>query len=94
MNEAVEVLQALIAHPGWKLFTQQVRGEWMQRELIGRRNALNGTDDQLALAKLRQITAAQEAVEWAVEWPSNEIERLKRLEMGPVEVNYSRRGSL
>jgi hypothetical protein len=61
------------------VLSQHARQEWDTRERAGRHTALNDTDDKRALDKLRQITAAQEAVEWMLHWPSQEIARLKRL---------------
>ena len=80
MSEITDVLEALVAHPGWRLLAELARKEWAIREYAGRKNALNDTDDKRALDKLRQITAAQEAVEWVLALPKEEIQRLKRQE--------------
>ena len=102
-DEIGDVLESLVAHPGWRLVAQQARHEWDQRERVGRKNALGDTDDKRALDKLRQITAAQEAVEWVLAWPTQEIQRRKRQETastdGPgsgsdLAAQMSRRGSL
>ena len=80
MSDTTDALEALIAHPGWCLLADIARREWTEKERAGRKNALNDTDDKRALDKLRQITAAQEAVEWVLALPSQEVSRLKRQE--------------
>ena len=83
MSDTTDVLEALIVHPGWCLLADIARREWTEKERAGRKNALNDTDDKRALDKLRQITAAQEAVEWVLALPSQEVNRLKRQEQEP-----------
>lgn len=78
MNDTIDALDTLLKSPGWAHITDYARKEWSERERKGRLNALNDTDDKRALDKLRQITAAQEAVEWVLALPSEEIARLKR----------------
>ena len=80
MSDTTDALESLIAHPGWRLLCDTARTEWTTRERKGRLDALKDTDDKRALDKLRQITAAQEAVEWVLALPSEEIARLKRQE--------------
>ena len=107
MSDVTDVLESLAASEGWRLLCGIARNEWAERERQGRKSALNDTDDKRALDKLRQITAAQEAVEWVLELPKQEISRLKRLETAPepdymtdreghprFAVSMSRRGSL
>jgi hypothetical protein len=81
MNDTIDALESLIKSEGWRLMADLARKEWTERERTGRRNALNDTDDKRALDKLRQITAAQEAVEWVLSLPSEEIARLRRQEL-------------
>ena len=90
MSEITDVLEALVAHPGWRLLAELARKEWAIREYAGRKHALNDTDDKRALDKLRQITAAQEAVEWVLALPKEEIQRLKRQEL-PADPYDSRK---
>ena len=85
MSDEIDALEALTRHPGWARLTEHARAEWAVREFTARRNALGDTDDKRALDKLRQITAAQEAVEWVLTWPSQEIAKLRRQEASPVE---------
>ena len=80
MSGITDALESLIAHPGWRVVCDVARREWAEKERAGRKSALNDTDDKRALDKLRQITAAQEAVEWVLELPTQEIGRLKRQE--------------
>ena len=91
MSDTTDALEALVASDGWRLLCGLARQEWTERERTGRKNALNDTDDKRALDKLRQITAAQEAVEWVLALPSEEIARLKRQELDPTQEPASTR---
>src|SRR3990167_3198300 len=84
MSDIIDALESLIASEGWRILCASARQEWTTRERHGRKAALNDADDKRALDKLRQITAAQEAVEWVLALPSEEIQRLKRQESEPV----------
>ena len=100
-DETAEVLRSLMEHPGWAILTTQARQEWAIRERQGRKDALKA-EDALALNLLRQITAAQEAVEWVLTWPKDELARRLRQGSSPglsdqVEMDLreqSRRGRL
>lgn len=104
MSDTADALESLINSEGWRILCTKAREEWATRERTGRKNALNDTDDKRALDKLRQITAAQEAVEWVLALPSEEMARLKRqeqqeperpqLRVAPPLTGMSRRGSL
>ena len=80
MSDTTDALESLLASEGWRILCASARQEWTTRERNGRKSALNDTDDKRALDKLRQITAAQEAVEWVLALPSEEVNRLKRQE--------------
>lgn len=100
MNDTIDALESLTKSEGWRVLADTARKEWTERERVGRKNALNDTDDKRALDKLRQITAAQEAVEWVLALPSEEISRLKRQESMSstgeswLQPSQSRRGRL
>lgn len=83
MSDTTDALESLIRSEGWRILCAHARKEWAEKERAGRKSALNDTDDKRALDKLRQITAAQEAVEWVLELPTQEIGRLKRQEQDP-----------
>ena len=84
MSDITDALETLITSEGWRILCASARQEWTTRERNGRKAALNDTDDKRALDKLRQITAAQEAVEWVLALPKDEIQRLKRQEQEPL----------
>lgn len=108
MSDTTDALESLMRSDGWRILCDTARAEWAQRERVGRKNALNDTDDKRALDKLRQITAAQDAVEWLLNLPTEEVARLKRQEKEPettglyrssvpsasIFAEMSRRGSL
>jgi hypothetical protein len=106
MSDTTDALEFLTRSEGWRILCDTARKEWATRERVGRKNALSDTDDKRALDKLRQITAAQEAVEWLLNLPTEELARLKRQEVEPTSTptwrppsslnvgEMSRRGSL
>ena len=94
MNDTIDAIESLLKSEGWHIVSSLARKEWTERERTGRRNALNDTDDKRALDKLRQITAAQEAVEWVLTLPSEEIKKLRRQETATAEEKPVSRGSM
>lgn len=94
MSEIAEALTDLLASPGWQHMQQVARSEWATRERLARRRALEDDNDARALDKLRQVTAAQEAVEWLFAWPAEEVARLKRAAGNPTDPNPRRASAL
>ena len=94
MSDLTDALESLVEHPGWAHLCAVARVEWTVRERQGRKNALNDTDDKRALDKLRQITAAQEAVEWVLALPNEQIQALKRQERSEPDLPVHRPHSL
>ena len=96
-DETIDVLESLLAHPGWQLLTAEALKEWHQRELDGQEKAL-AADDPLALSLLRQIVASRKAVTWVLAWPKQELAKRKRHSGSPSDLDLpqlmSRRGSL
>ena len=96
MNEQAQMLEALLTSPGWRAFREHVYQEWgpsgekYQAELD---KALDLTNNDAAASQARQIKAAQKAIQHLLEWPADELGRLKRAER-PVEPVMSRRGGL
>jgi len=90
VSDTTDALESLLRSEGWRLLSDTARREWQERERIGRRNALGDTDDKRALDKLRQITAAQDAIEWLLNLPREEITRLKRMDLAPEEAQVTR----
>ena len=61
----------------------------------GTKTALNDTNDVQALNKLRQITAAHEAVEWVLQLPQEHLQKVARqTETQTAHHSVSRRGPL
>lgn len=96
MNELAQTLESLLDHPGWRMFTQYVTHEWgahgvkYNAELD---RALDLTDPAMAASQARQVRAGRVVIETLINWPAEEIARLKRQEQQP-EFSQSRRGSL
>lgn len=90
-----EDLTNLLKSPGWLRVGEYARlhvTENLNRHVA---QAADDRDDLMALNKLRQVIAAQKAVEALLAWPA---ERIQRLEQGVavehVPQSLSRRGGL
>ena len=90
MSDITDALKSLLASEGWRILCASARQEWTIRERNRFRVALSGTDDQVAVDKLRQIVAAREAVEWVLALPSEEVSRLTRQDMPPQSLPATR----
>lgn len=92
-----EDLEALLQSPGWLRFARHAEQEWQEQFSEKVRAAVGDTNDLQALAKLRQVTVAQQAVLTILRWPK---ERLSQIEQARVTrargetTPLSRRGSL
>jgi hypothetical protein len=96
VNEAVQILEDLQKHPGWRLFREHVDQEWGPRGaryMSELEKALDLSDPQSAASQARQIVSARKVVDGLMVWPSEEVQRLKRAEQKP-ELTMSRRGGL
>jgi len=90
MSDEKEDLENLVKSPGWLRFEAAQRDYW-QKALSTEIGAVAADrDDTLALQKIRQIIAAQRAVEAALAYPK---ERINRLGVPiPAELNAMMRG--
>lgn len=96
MSEQTQILEALLDHPGWRAFTAHVTQEWGAQGVKYNAEldkALDLTDPAMAASQARQVRAGRIVIESLLNWPSEEIARLKRQEQQP-EPSLSRRGSL
>lgn len=76
MNDEQTDLENLVKSPGWLRFQQAQDAHWqaaLSKEIA---TAANDRDDLLALQKIRQIIAAQRAVQMALAWPQERIRAL------------------
>lgn len=94
MSETRDALSDLVKHPGWALFTQHCQDEW---GLQGTRyheemdKALDMSDPGVAQLRALQVRATRRLVEILLEWPSQEVSRLGRVEE-PVALSQGRGG--
>jgi hypothetical protein len=88
-NDEKTDLQDLVSSNGWLRFEHAMTTLWQGQlsDLVA--SAANSPDDATALAKLRQVIAAQRAVLQAVAWPK---ERLKMLTRPETVTSFSRGG--
>ena len=92
-----EALEALVQDEGWRLFRRHVLAEWGPggRQFIdATTKAADTKADADAVAFLRQIIVAQREIQRVVQWPEEQVKRLKESELQPVGVALSRRGAL
>lgn len=95
-EKTLESLEDLLQRPGWSLFWSYVRAEWgpngeQYRAQLDK--ALDLTDNDAAASQARQIRSAQKVIAGLLDWPKEEIARLKRQTQGS-EPELSRRGGL
>ena len=96
MSERSDLLEALITHPGWKLYASQIGEEWGPRAYAQKLKAAvqrareHGKDAGHAI---ELVDAANDAIADAMRWPGEELGRLKRSEQ-THEPSLSRRGGL
>ena len=94
MSEARDALADLLKHPGWAAYVEHCLSEWGTR---GTRydaemdKALNCTDPAVAHAQALQVRAARKIVESLLDWPTQEVSRLGRLDETDA-LSYARGG--
>lgn len=106
MSDITDALEALIAHPGWRLFDEYVRKEWAGAG-YGRKvkDAVSHarTHGEDAAAAVDKVDYANDQIGALIGWPKQEAQRLKRQETEsdpvhtplPMELAaQTRRGSL
>lgn len=95
MSERADLLDALVAHPGWKLFVDHMGEEWGPKAYANRLKAAVaharqvGTDASHAI---ELVDAGNDAIAEAMQWPSEESGRVKRAEQQPAAVSMARGG--
>jgi hypothetical protein len=68
-------LENLVKSPGWLRFVDAQQTYWRDTlsQAIG--VVASDRDDQIALQKIRQVIAAQRAVQQALSWPAEQLSR-------------------
>lgn len=85
MSTERDDLDGLRQHPGWLRFKSHAEKYWIEQMAQHVGLAANEVDDTMALQKLRQVVAAQKAVQQLLCWPE---ERL-RVVTGATEARQS-----
>jgi hypothetical protein len=80
MTERREALEALLSSPGWQIVCEEAKKEWQSQLNDLQRKAVSDQDDMKALAKLRQVIAASDAVDWVLGLPDSLVKQLKQQE--------------
>lgn len=77
MTDELSELENLLKSPGWVQFTAVQTRFWEQSLSQMMATAANDRDDNIALQKIRQVIAAQKAVQQSLAWPQERINQLK-----------------
>mgnify|MGYP001579304550 FL=1 len=91
-----EALDALLAHPGWRLFRAHVGEAWGPVAYANRLKAALGHARSVGSDVARAIDgvdAANEAIAEIMRWPAEEVARARRAQEEPV-ASLGRRGGL
>lgn len=94
--EDLEALDALLAHPGWRLFRAHVGEAWGPVAYANRLKAALGHARSVGSDVARAIDgvdAANEAIAEIMRWPAEEVARARRAQEEPV-ASLGRRGGL
>ena len=90
-----EDLTNLLKSPGWLRVGEYARVHITEHLTQHIASAANDRDDVMALNKLRQVIAAQKAVEQLLAWPAERVAKLENVTAREQAVpSLSRRGSL
>lgn len=104
MSDVKGNLEQLIDSPGWQAFTAFVTGEWgaggRRFESTIDKFADSREEDRHVLDQIRQIAVARREILRLIQWPSEELARLKtpkapepvRAPLDEALVGQSRRG--
>lgn len=80
MSNEKDDLEQLLKSAGWLRYEQHLKDYW-QRELSTHiAAAADDREDAFAIQKIRQVIAAQKAVQQALAWPKERLARLTRPE--------------
>ena len=87
-----EMWTELTATKGWASLSLWASETWTALSIA---QAANDTDDVVALAKLRQVMAANRAVQMLLEHPKHRLKQIdEEIQKGKQMASYSRRGGL
>ena len=90
-----EDLTNLLKSPGWLRVGEYARVHITEHLTQHIASAANDRDDVMALNKLRQVIAAQKAIEQLLAWPAERIAKLEEATARAQAVpSLSRRGGL
>ena len=71
-------LEQFLKSAGWLRYEKAIRDHWQAQLSAHLALAAGDRDDQVAIAKIRQVIAAQKAIEMALAWPTERLQALKR----------------
>lgn len=86
MSDRIDALEALLASPGWQLYYERAKAEWGPSACWRKVKEQNG--------ELAKVDYTNEQVGQLLEWPAQELMRLKRQVQPAPELTFSRRGGL
>ena len=77
MTSEKEDLENLLKHPGWLRLKAYATKHWQDEITSHLRAAVNDNNDLAALAKMRQIIVAKDAVERLMAWPDERLANMR-----------------
>ena len=92
-----EDLDALLKSQGWLRFAQHAESEWIAKLEDKLKMAVSDTDDAQALAKLRQVMVAKDAIQRLLRWPHDRLAQIQQASENRERaeaIPLSRRGRL
>lgn len=80
MNDEIHQLEDFQKHPTWLQFVDAQKKQWQEELSQAIAHAANNANDGIAIGQIRQIVAAQQAILRALEWPKEQLTRLRNQE--------------
>lgn len=84
MTSEKEDLENLLKHPGWLRLKAYATKHWQDEIATHLRAAVNDNNDLSALAKMRQIIVAKDAVERLMQWPEERLTHINNPQTIPL----------
>ena len=92
MSDEKDDLENLVKSPGWLRFKEQQETYWRDTLLGAIASAANDSNEAVSIGKIRQIVAAQQAVQRCVAWPQERMRHLSEQDAAERAVPSLSRG--
>lgn len=92
MSDEKDDLDNLIKSPGWLRFKEHLEVHWRDTLLTAIASAANDSNDAVSIGKIRQIVAAQQAVQRCLAYPAERLRLLSEQDAALLAVPSQSRG--